>query len=313
MSLIDTSAGRPHVHGDSDRQGRQDRDCHGQLPRGGGHDEADGDAYLARRTAQSTRKARTSPPSTTCSDEADGSGLLYCSGDLSQGNFVSVSVGHHTFTVHAQDNAGNTTDVVHRLPGGRGHDAADDHVRVADRGDGLRPEGQKVARRVELRGRGRRLRYRHLRGRRGERGGDRHVDARALTASPPPPRTTPTTRRTVDSRLHRRRGFEGAAGDHADVTRRRRVVYEGRFRRRGVQLRRRSHREQVSPPVPARRHPAPPSTSRRATTCSPSHRPTTQATKALLRTTTTSPPTRPRRRSRSSHPVPGRSSGRIRS
>ena len=50
----------------------------------------------------------------SCADEDGGSGLASCDGDVPSGDPINTStVGAHTFTVDAADNAGNTAQVVH--------------------------------------------------------------------------------------------------------------------------------------------------------------------------------------------------------
>ena len=50
----------------------------------------------------------------SCADEAGGSGLASCVGDVADGGPIDTStVGQHTFTVNAADNAGNTAQLVH--------------------------------------------------------------------------------------------------------------------------------------------------------------------------------------------------------
>jgi len=50
----------------------------------------------------------------SCEDEAGGSGLESCVGDVPSGDAIDTStVGEHTFTVDAADNAGNTAQVIH--------------------------------------------------------------------------------------------------------------------------------------------------------------------------------------------------------
>lgn len=50
----------------------------------------------------------------TCEDEAGGSGLASCEGDVPAGSLIDTTTpGTHTFTVNAADNAGNTSSVTH--------------------------------------------------------------------------------------------------------------------------------------------------------------------------------------------------------
>jgi len=50
----------------------------------------------------------------SCEDEAGGSGLASCVGDVPSGDPINTStVGPHTFTVDAADNAGNTAQTIH--------------------------------------------------------------------------------------------------------------------------------------------------------------------------------------------------------
>src|SRR5262245_65612369 len=50
----------------------------------------------------------------SCADEAGGSGLASCVGDVANGAAINtVTLGMHTFTVNATDNAGNPAQVVH--------------------------------------------------------------------------------------------------------------------------------------------------------------------------------------------------------
>jgi hypothetical protein len=50
----------------------------------------------------------------SCDDEAGGSGLASCVGDVPDGDPINTStVGEHTFTVDAADNAGNTAQTIH--------------------------------------------------------------------------------------------------------------------------------------------------------------------------------------------------------
>jgi hypothetical protein len=50
----------------------------------------------------------------SCADEDGGSGLASCVGDVPSGDPINTStVGEHTFTVNAADNAGNTAETIH--------------------------------------------------------------------------------------------------------------------------------------------------------------------------------------------------------
>jgi hypothetical protein len=50
----------------------------------------------------------------SCADEAGGSGLASCEGDVPDGDPINTStVAEHTFTVDAADNAGNTAQTIH--------------------------------------------------------------------------------------------------------------------------------------------------------------------------------------------------------
>jgi len=66
---------------------------------------ADNDVYIKNQVVNADY---------SCADEAGGSGLASCVGDVPSGDPINTStVGPHTFTVDAADNAGNTAQVIH--------------------------------------------------------------------------------------------------------------------------------------------------------------------------------------------------------
>ena len=109
----------------------------------------------------------------SCADEANGSGLQSCVGDVADGGAVDTStLGGHTFTVQATDRAGNTgsksvnyTVVDRTAPVIIGHDAGG--------GRGLWPWRERRSG-LLVRGRAGRLGPRHLRGHGGRRRGGGH-------------------------------------------------------------------------------------------------------------------------------------------
>jgi hypothetical protein len=66
---------------------------------------ADNDTYIKNQAVNADY---------SCDDEAGGSGLASCVGDVPSGDPIDTStVGEHTFTVDAADNAGNTAQTIH--------------------------------------------------------------------------------------------------------------------------------------------------------------------------------------------------------